>query len=111
MGRGGSNPPSDTNRTYTPEVRFHQHSSLARLVRKAEPETVVEIGLPLRVSATQNADEIPQALDHRPDVVLGERGHWTTSPEFLLRVLRSVWTSVIQLVTTAASVPASSASR
>jgi hypothetical protein len=71
--------PSDTNRTYTPEVRFYQHSSLARLVGKAEPETDIQIGLPLRVSGTQKADEILQALDHRPDVVLGERGHWTTS--------------------------------
>jgi len=66
-------------------MHFYLHSSLARRVRKAESETVVEIGLPLSVSGPQIADEIPQALDHRPDVVLGERGGWTTSPEFLLR--------------------------
>jgi len=78
-------PPSDTNRTYTSEIRFYQHSSFAWLVREAQSEAVVEIGLPLRVSGSQDADEIPQVLDHRPDVVLGERGRWTTSLEFLLR--------------------------
>src|SRR6266542_3380810 len=84
MGRGGSNPPSDTNRTYTSEIRFHQHSSLARFVGEAQSEALVESGFLLRFSYLQDANEILEALDHRPDVVLGERRRWTALPELLL---------------------------
>jgi hypothetical protein len=79
-----SRTPSDTNRTYTSEIRFYQHSSLARLVLEGQPEVLVESGLLLRFSGLQDADEIREALDHRSDVVLGKRRRWTVSAELLL---------------------------
>ena len=75
---------SDTNRTYTSEIRFYQHSSLARLICEAQSEALVEVRFLLRVSGLQDADEILEALDHRPDVVFGERGRRTAPVEFLL---------------------------
>jgi len=41
-------------------------------------------GLLLRFSCLQDANEVPEALDHRPDVVLGEHRHWTALAELLL---------------------------
>ena len=76
--------PSDTNRTYTSRIRFYQHPSLAWLVGEAQSEAVVKIGLLRWFSCLQDADEIAEALHHRPDVVLGERRRWTTSAEFHL---------------------------
>ena len=81
-GRGGSNPPSDTNRTYTSEIRFNQHSSLARLVGEGQSKALVESGLLCRISGLEN--EIPNDFDHRSEVALGERWHWATSREFIL---------------------------
>src|SRR5215207_6831415 len=72
----GSTRASDTNRTYTSEIRFYQHSSLARLVDEAQSEALVESGPLLRVGGLQDADKIRHAFDHRPDVVLGELGRW-----------------------------------
>ena len=84
MGRGGSNPPSDTNRTYTSEIRFYQHSSPARFVLEGQSEALVKSSLLRRLSRLQDANEIREALDDRADVVGGESGRWATSPEFFL---------------------------
>jgi hypothetical protein len=42
--------PSDTNWTYTSEIRFYQHSSLARFVLEGQSETLVKRGLLRRFS-------------------------------------------------------------
>src|SRR5512132_2750559 len=84
MGRGGSNPPSDTNRTYTAQVRFYQHSSFARLEGKGQSQALVESSFLRRFSRLQDAHEICDALDHRADVVLGERRRRTAPTELLL---------------------------
>jgi hypothetical protein len=72
-GRGGSNPPSDTNRTFTSEIRFYQHSSRARFVLEGQSETLVESSRLRRLSCTHDANEVPEVLDHHPDVVVCEQ--------------------------------------
>jgi len=65
---------SDTNRTYTSEIRFYQHSSLARLICEAQSEALVEVRFLLRVSGLQDADEIAAAVGPRADLDRGRRG-------------------------------------
>jgi hypothetical protein len=111
MGRGGSNPPSDTNRTYTSEISFYQHPSIVWFVGEGQSDALVQSGLLLLFSGIQDADEIPEALHHRSDVVFGERRRWTASAELLLGRPCFGLDSLIHWATTAGSVPASRASR
>jgi hypothetical protein len=78
-----SHPTSDTNRTYTSEVRLYQHSSLARLVREGQSEALVESGLLQRFCGLQGVDEMADALHQGSDVVLGEHRSRTAPSEIL----------------------------
>ena len=76
-------PPTRTGRT-PPRSASTSTPSLARLVLEGQSEALVETSLLRRLSRPQDADEILEALDHRPDVVLGESWRWAAPAELLL---------------------------